>query len=66
MCDKAILENSETLISVPDRYKNQEMCNKADYYPHALEFVPGCFMTQEICDKVVNAHPSTIQFLLEC
>ena len=64
MCDKAILENSETLISVPDRYKNQEMCNKAD--SHALEFVSGCFMTQEICDKVINAHPFTIQFLLEC
>ena len=34
MRDKAFLENSETLKSVPDCYKNQEMCNKAiDNYP---------------------------------
>ena len=30
------------------------MCNKAVYnYPHVLEFVPDCFMTQRICDKAV-------------
>ena len=40
MFDKAILENGGTLKSVPDCYKNQEMCNKAvDNYPHALELV---------------------------
>ena len=37
MCDKAILENSGTLKSGPDRYKYQKMCNKAvDNYSHAL------------------------------
>ena len=41
MCDKVILENSETLKYIPECYKNQEMCNKADdNYPHVLEFVP--------------------------
>ena len=41
MNDKAILENGGTLKSVPDCYKNHEMCIKAvDNYPHALEFVP--------------------------
>ena len=29
MCDKAILENDGTLESVPDCYKNQQMCDKA-------------------------------------
>ena len=29
MRDKAILENGGTSKSVPDCYKNQEMCNKA-------------------------------------
>ena len=29
MFDKAIIENSGTLNSVPNCYKNQEMCNKA-------------------------------------
>ena len=34
MCDKAVLENCETLEYVPDWYKSQEMCNKAiDNYP---------------------------------
>ena len=41
MCDKAILENGGILNSVPDCYKNQEICNKeVDNYPHVLEFVP--------------------------
>ena len=29
MCDKTILENCTTVKSVPDRYKNQYICNKA-------------------------------------
>ena len=46
MCDKAILENGGTLKSVPDCYKNQEMCKKATgNYSHALEFIPDCHMT---------------------
>ena len=37
MCDKAILENGETLKFISDHYKIQKMCNKAvDNYPHAL------------------------------
>ena len=35
MYDKAIPENGGTLKSVPDCYKNQEMCYKAvDNYSH--------------------------------
>ena len=41
MCDKVVLGNGWTLKSVPNCYKNQEMCNKKlDNYPHELEFVP--------------------------
>ena len=37
MCDKAILENGETLQPVPGQYKTQEMCDKAvDNYARAL------------------------------
>ena len=40
MCDKAILENGETLTSLLDCYKNQKMFNKAvDNYFYALKFV---------------------------
>ena len=43
MCDKGILENDGTLESIPDCYKNQQMCDKAvDNDPHAHEFVPEC------------------------
>ena len=48
MSDKATLENGETLKSVPDCYKNQEICNNVvDNYPHALEFVHECYKTQK-------------------
>ena len=49
MCDKAILENGNTLKYVTDCDKNQEICTKTvDNYPHALEFVSEC---QEMCEK---------------
>ena len=34
MCDKAILENGGTLKSVPDCYKNQQLCDKAFIFMH--------------------------------
>ena len=49
MCDKATLENGGTLKSVPECYKNQEVCNKAvDNYPHALESILECCKTQKM------------------
>ena len=66
MCYKAILENGETLKSVPDSYKNQEMYNKVvDNYSHASEFFPECQKTQKRCDEAVDTYPYTIKFL-EC
>ena len=54
MFDKVVLENDETLKSVPDCNKNQEMCNKAvDNYPHALEFVPECYKTKKFVIKLL-------------
>ena len=33
----------------PNRYKTQNISEKAvDYYRHALEYVPDCYMTQEM------------------
>ena len=61
VCQKAILENAETLKSIPDCCKNHEMCKKAvDNYPHALEFVPECYKTKKMCDKDFNTHSTTI------
>ena len=43
------------------------MFNKAiDNYPHALEFVPECYKTQQVCDKALNTYPFTIKFVPEC
>ena len=64
MCNKAILGNGGALKSVPDCYKNQEMCNKA--VDNVLEFVCECFMTLKICDKAVNTDPSTIKIFPKC
>ena len=58
MFDKTVLQNGGILKSVPDFYKNQEMCNKAiNNYPHALELVPECYKPplppppkKKICD----------------
>ena len=37
MCDKAIIQNSRTLESALNCYKNQEICDKTvDYYPHTF------------------------------
>ena len=54
MCDRAILENGGTLKSVPDRYKNQEMCHKAvDNYPHVLNFVLEYYQMQKFVMKLL-------------
>ena len=43
--------------SVPDCYKNQEICNKeVDNYPPMLEFVSKYYKTQKMCAKVVDIH----------
>ena len=43
------------------------MCDKAlDNYPHALKFVPDCYMTQKMFDKATNTHPPTIKFVPKC
>ena len=49
MCHEAVLKNGGALNSVPDCYKNQEMCNKVvDNYPHTLDFVRECYKTQRM------------------
>ena len=55
MCDKVILENSGTLMFVPNCQKNKKICNKAiGNYTHTLEFDPGCYKTNKMCNKVVD------------
>ena len=54
MCNKIILENGGTLMSVLDFYKNQEMCDKAvDTHPFTIKYVPKCYKAQEMCYKAI-------------
>lgn len=53
MCDKAFLGNRGTSKSVPD-------------YVLALQFVPDCYKTKEMCKKVANTSPSAIHFASNC
>ena len=61
-----ILENGGTLKSVPDSYKNKQMCSKAfDNSARISEFVFDCHETQKTCKKTLNTYPSAIQFAPE-
>ena len=61
-----ILENGGTLKSVPDSYKNKQMCCKAfNNSAHISEFVFDCHENQKICNKTLNTYPSAIQFVPE-
>lgn len=62
MCDKDVLKSCGTLNSVPDCYKNQQICDKA-VDNHALKFVHYCFITKKMGDKAGNTHSSTIKFI---
>ena len=57
--------NLVMLESILECYKNHQMCGKDfdNYYLHALKLVPNCYKT---CDKAVNKHPFTVQFVPEC
>ena len=51
MCEKIIPKNTGMLQFIPNCYKSLKMYEKAhNYYPHALEYVPDYFMTQEMCE----------------
>ena len=46
MCIRPVMTCPFVFISVPDRYKTQEMCDKAvDDNPNALYFVPDWYKT---------------------
>ena len=60
--DKVVLENGGTLKSFSDCYKSHTKVFDKNY-PHVLEFVPECYKTQKMCDKVVDTNLSTIKYV---
>ena len=37
-----------------------------DNYSHALQFVPDCYKTQNMCNRAVYIYPSAIQCIPKC
>ena len=56
MRDKVILEIGGTLKSVPDCYKDQEMCKAVDTNPWTIQFVPEYYKTEAMCYKAVHIY----------
>ena len=56
MCDKAVYQNSFMVKYCHDKYKTQELCDKAvdDFLP-ALKFVPDWFATSKMIKKLSTA-----------
>ena len=56
MCDKAVSNDPFMVKYCVDRYKTQEMCNKAvnDFLP-ALKFIPDWFVTSKLSKSLDDA-----------
>ena len=56
MCEKAFSEDFFMLKYCLDRYKTQEMCDKAlnNFLP-TLNFIPDWFATSKLFKKIYNA-----------
>ena len=53
MCDKVVFEDPFMLKYCLDRYRTQEMWDKAfDAFLPALKFVPHCFVTSKMIKKL--------------
>ena len=54
MCDNS----AHSIQFVPDRYKTQNMCNKAGVtYSSLIQFIPDQDKFSKMCDKAVNTCP---------
>ena len=59
-----MVEHGRMVESVPDSYKNHEMCNKTvDNYPHTLTFVLNCYITQNMCHEAVDGCLAALKFI---
>ena len=56
MCDRAISEDLFIIVSSPDRYQTQRMCDEViDDCLAALKLIPNWFVTSKILMKLDNA-----------
>ena len=59
MCDKVL----SFYNAIPDRFKTQEVCDKAvDTFSFLFDFVPDWDTTQKLSDKVVSEDPFLLKY----
>ena len=67
MCKHAVTKLTYLLRYVPDRYKTQQMCDKAILESGGtLKSVTDYYRYQEMCNKAVNIYPHALEFPPEC
>ena len=55
---KSINKNiTSWIVTIPDRFKTQKMCNEVVYNLYLLLFAPDHFWTQEMCNEVMHTMP---------
>ena len=63
MCEEVMRVRPAAFFLIPDRFKTQEMCNKAvEEGPWWLEHLPHHLKTEEICNKAVRDHLFSLHF----
>ena len=65
MCERAVEEDSWSLVYVPDCFKRKDMCKGVCPHPRLIGHVPDHFKTQEMCNKAVELDPSFLWFVTD-
>ena len=67
MCKYAVKKLLSVIRCVPDRYKTQQMWDKAAFENGGtLKSVPDCYKNQEMCNKAVDNCTHASEFVPEC
>ena len=67
MCKHTVKKLPFVTRYVPDRYKTQQMCNKAILENSwTLKSVLDCYKNQQMCDKAVDNYPHALGFIAKC
>ena len=63
MCDEAVRIEPRSLAYVPNSFKTEDMCNKAEGRDtHTLDNVSDYIMTQKICNEAIRENQPNCNF----
>ena len=63
MCERAVEEDSWSLVYVSDRFKKEDMCKGVRFHPWLIGHVHDQYITQEMCNEAVELDPSFLQYV---